>query len=100
MVSAAFDSPNSFFVPLGEVVEVTYNRGIPVLHTARIRVKCREDCFVICQDEKAELGGTWALISGKWHPDFVELLSKAAGENAGRGRAGSDAFDGTMGVGS
>ena len=88
MVSAAFNSPNSFFVPLGEVVEVTYKRGFPVLHTARIRVKCRQDSFVICQDENAELGGTWALISGKWHPDFVEMLSKAARENAGEGPGG------------
>lgn len=83
-VNAALASPNSFFVPLSEITEVEYHRGIPLYRTAKIRVAYGNQSVVLCQDENAEPGGTLALFAGNWHLELVELLRSAAKHNQGR----------------
>jgi hypothetical protein len=82
-VAAALSNANSIFLPVSEVLDVTFVKGIVALRPHHIIITTASRNVIVYQDPQTEnqfktLSGQF---SGRWQPEFLEALRTMATRN-------------------
>ncbi len=79
----ALMNANSTFICMSDILDVEFKKGIVALRPHHIQLKLRDGGFIIYQDPVTENAFTSLIgqFSGKWHPEFLEMITDFARQN-------------------
>jgi hypothetical protein len=89
-LAEALMSPNSVFLPLAEIQEARFSKGIPALRPHHIALTAISSPLIIFQDPATEntISTLIGQFTGKWQTEFLRELQIVATENARRHQSG------------
>lgn len=81
-------NPNSFFIPIEDIINVQFNRGIIALREHRIQVVLGSGKLVIRQDCTTEnlIDTLIGQFTGHWQDEFISFLNSAIKTNQTKGQ--------------